>query len=942
MKRIISLILILILSLSVLAACNGGDTTTTTTNAPTSSYKPEAVRDYVRGLYIDLIDNNKTVKDFTLIAALPMYGAKYTVTWTVDNDAIAVVPSADGLEVTIDVPESVEADINYTLTGTVVAPDGSTASTSFDLVVPAPVVVGGMAELDMMGSTNLVEKTTDTAIFAANGITFTNIKGSSTTDILVNDYAYRVYAKSTVTIEYKGMRKIVITVDDYDGNGKTYMAGFDGMSIEGATITREHDVITIVFDKAVDKFESQPLASQTRIEKIEVYTELDGTEPGNGGNNGGATGDYTAPAANTAFKLFMEAASGTVYFTGAMDSTYLATTTDVAGAADIYFEVVNGGYHIYFMNGDVKTYINAAGYKKSNGYLGCHFELGETPNCVWTYDAEYGILEVVAEFEGLESDTFFAGTYGSYSTVSLSGSYYKPQIATGTQYPARLVLSSEAGNGGSVHTHEFVNGVCGCGEKDPNFVPPVTEGLAIITSPEAGVAYKFGLYHGNESQNVFFNGELFNSYAWYFAYTPVVAEAMDVYLETVEGVAGGYRLYFNNNGEKTYIVAFPREGDTTKGTLKLDTVTPEEYYTFNAEYNTLIYTSVTGEQFYIGSSGTYKSISLSAISYITSATSYISHLYGADNGSQGGTTPAPHEHNFVDGKCECGETDPNYVPPVEGGDDNNDGFMTIPEVLASAEGKVVKFTGTVHSFYEEWSSYNNCSPYIVDENGVKILVFRTTTKVTIGDVVTVEGTVTIYNTTAQIAQGTSTVTIDVPHVCSSWSAATCGKDSACVVCGAAGADKATGEHTYVDGLCSVCGASAASMKLLGTLSFSSTSNRTSWDTSKQIWAANGITVTNNKGASTSNVADYSNPARFYKSSQLIVEATGILKIEFTCNSASYASALQASITAADGGSVSISGSVVTVTFATPVDSYTIASLTGGQVRMNSITVYVAE
>ena len=33
----------------------------------------------------------------------------------------------------------------------------------------------------------------------------------------------------------------------------------------------------------------------------------------------------------------------------------------------------------------------------------------------------------------------------------------------------------------------------------------------------------------------------------------------------------------------------------------------------------------------------------------------------------GATDPsyvAPHEHNFVDGRCECGETDPNYVPPV--------------------------------------------------------------------------------------------------------------------------------------------------------------------------------------------------------------------------------------------------------------------------------------
>jgi hypothetical protein len=30
---------------------------------------------------------------------------------------------------------------------------------------------------------------------------------------------------------------------------------------------------------------------------------------------------------------------------------------------------------------------------------------------------------------------------------------------------------------------------------------------------------------------------------------------------------------------------------------------------------------------------------------------------------QGGENPDPHEHNFVEGKCECGETDPNYKPP---------------------------------------------------------------------------------------------------------------------------------------------------------------------------------------------------------------------------------------------------------------------------------------
>ena len=27
------------------------------------------------------------------------------------------------------------------------------------------------------------------------------------------------------------------------------------------------------------------------------------------------------------------------------------------------------------------------------------------------------------------------------------------------------------------------------------------------------------------------------------------------------------------------------------------------------------------------------------------------------------TLTPPHEHSFVEGKCECGETDPNYVAP---------------------------------------------------------------------------------------------------------------------------------------------------------------------------------------------------------------------------------------------------------------------------------------
>ena len=125
-----------------------------------------------------------------------------------------------------------------------------------------------------------------------------------------------------------------------------------------------------------------------------------------------------------------------------------------------------------------------------------------------------------------------------------------------------------------------------------------------------------------------------------------------------------------------------------------------------------------------------------------------------------------------------------------------------------------------------------------------------------------------------------------------------------------------------------------------TLSFSDVANRVEWDSNHQVWSENGITLTNNKGASTSNVADYSAPARFYKSSEIIVECDkAFSKIEFVCGSSSYASALQSSITS---GNVTVDGSSVFVTFTSGVTSYTIASLTGGQVRMNKLTVTYAE
>lgn len=127
--------------------------------------------------------------------------------------------------------------------------------------------------LDMLGSTNVVSITADQSIYSANGITYTNDKASSQTpnsNYSPTKYAARAYKGSTVKIEYANMVKIVLVLDDFSEG--EYLTGFDGMTVTGATITREGDTVTILFDSPVNVFQSGEMTAQTRIETIKVYT----------------------------------------------------------------------------------------------------------------------------------------------------------------------------------------------------------------------------------------------------------------------------------------------------------------------------------------------------------------------------------------------------------------------------------------------------------------------------------------------------------------------------------------------------------------------------------------------------------------------------------------------------------------------------------------------
>jgi hypothetical protein len=121
-----------------------------------------------------------------------------------------------------------------------------------------------------------------------------------------------------------------------------------------------------------------------------------------------------------------------------------------------------------------------------------------------------------------------------------------------------------------------------------------------------------------------------------------------------------------------------------------------------------------------------------------------------------------------------------------------------------------------------------------------------------------------------------------------------------------------------------------------TLTFDDKAKRTTFTSSQQIWEENGLTLINDKAASTNAVADYAKPLRCYMGSKITVNANDgeISKIVFDCNSSSYATALKNSI--GTTATVSVSSDKVTVTL-DDVTEFVVAKLTA-QVRMDSITV----
>ena len=135
------------------------------------------------------------------------------------------------------------------------------------------------------------------------------------------------------------------------------------------------------------------------------------------------------------------------------------------------------------------------------------------------------------------------------------------------------------------------------------------------------------------------------------------------------------------------------------------------------------------------------------------------------------------------------------------------------------------------------------------------------------------------------------------------------------------------------------GNTSTTANLIGSIDFTSTTQRASQDANSQVWQNGNVTFTNNKASSQNDVANYSNPVRLYPASTVSIECNGMTKLVFTCGEYTgkdYPAALQGA-TFDSGATVTVDGLVVTVTLAAPVNTFNITINT--QVRLMSLEVY---
>lgn len=495
---------------------------------------------------------------------------------------------------------------------------------------------------------------------------------------------------------------------------------------------------------------------------------------------------------------------------------------------------------------------------------------------------------------------------------------------------------------------------------------------AITSAPVEGVAYKYYVYQSTKDLDLYFAGDM-NGY--YFLTTELVEEAVDLYVEYVDDTH--FNVYFNHASDGKQYIGVRLSDDGAHDNIVYDATAPSSFV-WNEELGTItthLDVNKNGEasDYYLGNYSTHTTISASMLSYAGGDGNNVgqlmemvdkSEISEADKIAAVKDAITVQDTHKVDKEIELVASNDMYaevsiewsVVGTGASLSGNKLALTIPETASTVtltatfkcgettDTKVFTLTlgpaiatpttaaeivdaayslatnetlpGTytltgvitkVNTAYN--SDYSNVTVTIAVENNEDKVIECYRLKgdgadvIKVGDTITVTGSLMNYNGKVEFGQG-------------------CTLDSYEAGSGEVTPPAGDGEENVSTG---------------ATLSFSDSANRTSFSTTSQVWEANGVKLTNNKGGYNNDLGDYTAPIRIYANTETIIEYVGMTKIVFEVNTGKPVANLTDSLSGIEGITVTTNGSTVTVEFAEAVNSFTITAT--AQYRLNAIVVY---
>ncbi len=837
-----------------------------------------AARDYLYSMYKDS-DGSVTGADYQVVGVVAVNGVTYTVEWTVDNDKIKIV--AGEKLVTIDVDEKSATEEQYTLTATVKDANGNAAEPcTFKHTVPAYAINTWAEYIAAEKDAPLVIQGVVTGIIAKSA-------GSSYNCLYMQDEVggYYVYdmesdpleagIKVGMTVEAKGVKDI------YNGTHE----------LKDATVAIADSTVKTV--EAVDYTELYKAAADLKatalVEKQGLLVTIKGVElqPQSADD---VSGNYYR------FKLgelssYVRISGSTCPLNAADKETFKKTfaenvgsTADVTGVICVYDDA------FYLTPVTVDSYKNFATIER-------------TPAEKVAYEKNLlSVIEAIKKDSAIDllatgsiyNDVAITWTSDNACAVVANG-----KLTVTLQKDAQTVkLTATLTCGDATDTAEFTIAVS---------AKPTTAPVAIDT-PAAGTAYKIYMVHPNANKNglaCYLTGKA-DSKEYYLATTDDPAAAADIFAEAVEG---GFQLYVMDGTNKVYI-NIRSNGNYVNNLYE---ATAQCVYTWDATLKTFV-TKVGDDTYTFGMKKTsnYTTIEAKKVTDADCAFAQVVAMVEA-----GPSVPS----NLTAGT-------PYYIYMVHPNADKNDlicfltgkadskeyYLATTDSVVNAAAFKLEAVEGGFHVYtmngdkkvYLNIRANGNYVNNLYEDTAQCVYTYDATLKT----LVTKVGEDTY---TFGMKKTSTYTTIEAKKV----------TDADCAFANFV---------IWVGELPKVEAGPAAD----ATISFADKATRTEYSASAQKWVANGITFTNEKAASTTDVGDYANPVRCYKSSSIKVEYTGMKKVVFVCTTDKGTDGLK-DVTI-DGATVEISGNNVTVTFANAVNSFTVAELKA-QIRFSSIEIY---